>query len=64
VRPIEKLSEAARALASGRPSNPRRPTLEVREIRSLYDDFAAMADSIAHRSRYLRDFAASLSHEF
>lgn len=64
VRPIEKLSEASRALASGLPANPRRPTLEIIEIRSLYDDFEAMAASIAHRSRYLREFAASLSHEF
>ncbi len=64
VRPIEKLSHAARTLASGRPARLRRPTLEVREVRSLYDDFEAMADSIDRRSRYLRDFAASLSHEF
>ncbi|KPL68741.1 histidine kinase [Erythrobacter sp. SG61-1L] len=64
VRPVEKLSEAARSLASGAQVEPRRPTLEVREIRSLYDDFEAMAASIARRSRYLRDFAASLSHEF
>lgn len=64
VRPVEKLSEAARSLASGGQANPRRPTLEVREIRSLYNDFEGMADSIARRSRYLRDFAASLSHEF
>lgn len=64
VRPIEKLSEAARALASGRQAEPVRPTLEVSEIRSLYDDFTVMAASIAKRSRYLRDFAAALSHEF
>lgn len=64
VRPVEKLSEAARALASGHEAAPLRPTLEVREIRSLYDDFAVMAQSIARRSRYLRDFAASLAHEF
>lgn len=64
VRPIEKLSEAARSLASGGQASPRRPTLEVREIRSLYDDFEGMAANIARRSRYLRDFAASLSHEF
>lgn len=64
VRPIEKLSDAARALAGGRQANPVRPTLEITEIRHLYDDFAIMADSIARRSRYLRDFAASLSHEF
>lgn len=64
VRPIEKLSSAARALASGKSARLRRPTLEVQEVRSLYDDFEAMADSIDRRSRYLRDFAASLSHEF
>lgn len=64
VRPIEKLSDATRALASGRPAEPVRPTLEVSEIRGLYDDFAIMAQSISKRSRYLRDFAAALSHEF
>lgn len=64
VRPVEKLSEAARLLASGAQANLRRPTLEVSEIRSLYDDFEGMAASIVRRSRYLRDFAASLSHEF
>ncbi len=64
VRPVENLSRAARALAQGRSADPRRPTLQVREIRSLFDDFNAMARSIEQRSRYLRDFAASLSHEF
>lgn len=64
VRPIEKLSEAARTLAGGQPVSPVRPTLEITEIRDLYDDFAIMARSIARRSRYLRDFAAALSHEF
>lgn len=64
VRPVERLSAAARSLASGQEAGPRRPTLEISEIRSLYDDFASMAASIARRSRYLRDFAAALSHEF
>lgn len=64
VSPVEKLSEAARALARGQMVHPRRPTLQVAEIRSLFDDFAAMAAAIARRSRYLRDFAASLAHEF
>lgn len=64
VRPIEHLSRASRALAQGQHAAPPRPTLQVREIRSLFDDFAAMSDSIARRSRYLRDFAAALSHEF
>ena len=64
VVPVERLSAAARALAQGRSANLRPPTLEVREIRSLNTDFAAMAEAINRRSRYLRDFAASLSHEF
>lgn len=64
VSPVERLSRASRALAQGRHSAPRRPTLEVREIGSLYDDFAAMSAAITRRSRYLRDFAAALSHEF
>jgi len=34
------------------------------EIRSLYRDFAAMAEAIDLRSRYLRDFAHAMSHEF
>lgn len=64
VVPVERLSAATRALAQGRPARLRPPTLEVREIRSLNADFAVMAEAIARRSRYLRDFAASLSHEF
>jgi signal transduction histidine kinase len=64
VAPVERLSAASQALARGSSAAPRRPTLQVREIRGLYDDFALMAAAIARRSRYLRDFAASLSHEF
>jgi signal transduction histidine kinase len=64
VVPVERLSAATRALAQGRTARLRAPTLEVREIRSLNTDFAAMAEAINRRSRYLRDFAASLSHEF
>lgn len=64
VRPIENLSRATRALAQGRQTEFQLPSLQVLEIRSLFDDFAAMAQSIERRSRYLRDFAASLSHEF
>jgi signal transduction histidine kinase len=64
VAPVERLAAATRALAGGRPAAPRRPALQVREIRGLYDDFAVMAETIERRSRYLRDFAAALSHEF
>lgn len=64
VRPIEGLSRATRDLASGRPAAPRAPSLQVVEIRQLFEDFDHMADSIEKRSRYLRDFASSLSHEF
>ena len=64
VRPIEGLSRATRALASGRRVSTRQPTLQVVEIRALFEDFEQMADAIEKRSRYLRDFAASVSHEF
>lgn len=64
VRPIEALSRATRELASGRRASPRSPSLQVVEIQALYRDFDRMADSIEKRSRYLRDFAASVSHEF
>lgn len=64
VRPIESLSRATRSMATGRAAILNRPSLQVVEIRDLYDDFEAMADAIAKRSRYLRDFAAALSHEF
>lgn len=64
VRPIERLSRTTRALASGRPAATDQPSLQVVEIRDLFRDFALMADSIDKRSRYLRDFASSVSHEF
>ena len=64
VRPIENLSRATRALSSGRHLSPVRPSLEVVEIRDLFSDFEVMAASIDKRSRYLRDFASSVSHEF
>ncbi|MFN3516552.1 MAG: ATP-binding protein [Novosphingobium sp.] len=64
VAPLERLSAATRALAQGHSTSLRRPTLEVREVQGLYSDFAAMTEAIERRGRYLRDFAASLSHEF
>ncbi len=64
VRPIENLSRATRALSSGQSINPVEPSLQVIEIRNLFRDFDAMAVSIDKRSRYLRDFATSVSHEF
>ncbi|WP_395396901.1 HAMP domain-containing sensor histidine kinase [Novosphingobium sp. BL-8A] len=64
VRPIEGLSRATRELTSGRRVAARQPTLQVVEIRALYEDFEQMADAIEKRSRYLRDFASSVSHEF
>lgn len=64
VRPVEGLSRATRAMAIGRSVILDRPSLQVVEIKALYDDFEAMAEVISRRSRYLRDFAAALSHEF
>ncbi|KSB90422.1 histidine kinase [Caulobacter vibrioides] len=65
TRPIEQLSAATRAMAGGRgEAPPETPRTAAVEIQALYDDFRAMAEAIDKRSRYLRDFAAALSHEF
>ncbi|MBV9509178.1 MAG: HAMP domain-containing histidine kinase [Caulobacteraceae bacterium] len=64
TRPIEALSAATRAVAAGRGEVPETPPTAAMEIRDLYEDFRRMAEVIARRSRYLRDFAASVSHEF
>ncbi len=64
VRPVEALGEATRAVASGRGSVPTAPTTAAIEIQALYRDFGSMAEAIERRSRYLRDFAHAVSHEF
>ena len=64
TRPIERLGQATRAVASGRGSVPEVPTTAAIEIQGLYADFAAMTAAIERRSRYLRDFAYAVSHEF
>ncbi len=64
TRPIEALSRASRDVASGAGDVPTTPRTAAVEIRQLYEDFAVMAAAIARRSRYLRDFAAAVSHEF
>jgi signal transduction histidine kinase len=62
-RPIEALSEATKNVARGPVAVPEPPSTAAVEIRSLYVNFAAMAERIERRSRYLRDFAAAVSHE-
>jgi signal transduction histidine kinase len=62
-RPIEALSEATQNVARGAVAVPEPPPTAAIEIRTLYLNFAAMADRIERRSRYLRDFAAAVSHE-
>lgn len=65
VRPIERLGTATRDLARGAAADiPARPEMAAIEIQALYADFAAMAAAIERRSRYLRDFAHAVSHEF
>lgn len=66
VGPVERLSEASRGLAAGQGAGdvPESPSLKVTEIELLYADFRSMEAAISRRSRYLRDFAASVSHEF
>jgi signal transduction histidine kinase len=64
TRPVEGLSAAAREVAAGHGAIPETPPTAAVEIRQLYEDFRIMAEAIDRRSRYLRDFAAAVSHEF
>lgn len=64
ARPIEALGDATRGVATGTGAVPETPSTAAVEIRALYENFRAMAAVIDRRSRYLRDFAASVSHEF
>lgn len=64
ARPIEELRRAARGVAVGRGAVPPVPPTAAIEIQDLYRDFAAMGEAIEARSRYLRDFAHAISHEF
>ncbi|HEX8527191.1 HAMP domain-containing sensor histidine kinase, partial [Allosphingosinicella sp.] len=63
-QPIAALSEATENVARGPVLVPEAPATAAIEIRALYENFAAMAERIERRSRYLRDFAAAVSHEF
>ncbi|MGR6329337.1 HAMP domain-containing sensor histidine kinase [Sphingomonas sp. XXL09] len=64
TRPIERLGAATRAVAGGHGSVPEVPPTAAIEIQGLYADFATMAAAIERRSRYLRDVAYAVSHEF
>jgi signal transduction histidine kinase len=64
TRPIEALSRASRDVTAGRGVIPETPPTAAIEIRALYEDFRIMAEAIERRSRYLRDVAAAVSHEF
>jgi len=64
ARPIDALTKATQDVARGIVHVPQPPATAAREIRALYENFAVMAERIAQRSRYLRDFAAAVSHEF
>jgi two-component system sensor histidine kinase ChvG len=63
AHPIQALSEATENVARGGVIVPEPPATAAVEIRSLYVNFAAMAERIERRSRYLKDFAAAVSHE-
>jgi signal transduction histidine kinase len=64
AHPVEALSAATRSVTAGRGEVPEVPPTAVVEIQDLYRDFAVMAAAIERRSRYLRDFAHAVSHEF
>jgi len=63
-RPIEALGVATENVARGPVAIPEPPATAAIEIQALYENFASMAARIERRSRYLRDFAAAVSHEF
>lgn len=64
ARPIAALGKATRDVASGTGTVPDAPVTAAIEIRELFENFRTMAIAIDRRSNYLKDFAASVSHEF
>lgn len=64
ARPIHALAAASADVARGGANVPEAPATAAIEIRELYVNFAAMALRVDQRTRYLRDFATAMSHEF
>lgn len=64
ARPIEALRAATENVDRGSIAIPETPATAAVEIRDLYESFRIMADRIEKRSRYLKDLAAAVSHEF
>lgn len=64
AEPIRLLTAATEDVARGAVAIPEPPPTAAIEIRDLYRNFAVMAERIELRQRYLRDFAAAVSHEF
>lgn len=64
ARPIDALAKASDEVARGHLVMPETPATAAIEIAALYANFRAMAARIERRSRYLKDFAAAVSHEF
>lgn len=64
ARPITMLTQATQRVALGSTDIPDTPPTAANEIRELFDNFRIMAERIGTRSRYLRDFATAVSHEF
>lgn len=64
TRPIEQLTRATEHIGAGGIEVPATPATATIEIRALFENFRLMAGQIDRRSRYLRDFASAVSHEF
>lgn len=64
ARPIDALAQASEDVARGAVVIPETPVTAAIEIRALYGNFRAMAERIERRARYLKEFAAAVSHEF
>jgi len=66
IRPIKKLSEAARKIAMGDFSvriNPRRKSKKKNFVDVMFDDFDTMAQELASIETLKNDFIANVSHE-
>lgn len=65
TRPIDALARQAREIARGE-KNKFAPLKHpvTHEVASLARSFSQMAETVKHRSDYIRNFAAQVSHEF
>jgi signal transduction histidine kinase len=63
-RPLRSMSRAAEAIAEGKPpEEPLRGISGPKEVQILAEALANMSEKLEHRSHYIQDFVATVSHE-